>query len=259
MTNGPEIILSLESVTCDINNKRLLSIDQLDIHTGQLTGLLGPNGAGKSTLLKVISGDMPCRGNINFHGKSLRQWSPLKRARHLAVLPQASQLGFSFQANEVVALGLTPLTLSRTEGIRQVQLHMEQTDCSQFAKRSYLSLSGGERQRVQLARVLLQLSQAEQTPLLLLDEPTSAQDLGQQHKILSLAKQLSNQKNFAVITILHDLNQVLRYCKRCCLLKNGVIFHDGKPEELLDTDTIESYWQYRPERITLANGRIVLV
>lgn len=252
-------MLEMHSVVCEINGKRLLDIEQLQIDSGLLFGLLGANGAGKSTLLKVLSGDMPSRGEMRFHGKHLHDWPALMRARHVAVLPQASQLSFPFNAEEVVSLGLTPLTMSRREGRQQTRHYMQQTDCWQFANRSYLSLSGGERQRVQLARVLLQLSQAEQTPLLLLDEPTSAQDLGQQHQILALAQQLCSEKNYSVVAILHDLNQVLRYCQRCCLLKAGQLTHQGEPQALLSGDVIESHWQYRPERVTLDNGQLALI
>ena len=252
-------MLTMHSVICEINGKRLLDIDQLNIDSGIFFGLLGANGAGKSTLLKVLSGDMPSHGEIQLHGKHLHHWPALMRARHLAVLPQASQLSFPFNAEEVVSLGLTPLNISRSNGKQQTRYYMQQTDCWQFAGRCYLSLSGGERQRVQLARVLLQLSQAEQTPLLLLDEPTSAQDLGQQHHILSLAQQLCSEKNYAVVAILHDLNQVLRYCQHCCLLKDGQITHQGQPQSILTGDIIESHWQYRPEHVTLSNGQQALI
>lgn len=252
-------MLKMQSLVCEINGKRLLDVAQLTINSGRFFGLLGANGAGKTTLLKVLSGDMPSKGDILLHGKHLHKWPALERARHLAVLPQASQLGFPFNAEEVVALGLTPLSISRRDGKQQVRYYMQQTDCWQFYDRSYLSLSGGERQRVQLARVLLQLSQAKQTPLLLLDEPTSAQDLGQQHHILSLAKQLCREKNYAVVAILHDLNQVLRYCDDCCLLQHGLISQEGQPQQVLTADTIEAHWQYRPKRIELAGEQLAFV
>ncbi|MFT5720052.1 MAG: iron complex transport system ATP-binding protein [Motiliproteus sp.] len=253
------MLLELSQVSCELYGKTLLNIDKLAIMKGEFYGLLGPNGAGKSTLLKVISGDLHSQGHIYFHGQSLNTFPALERARHLAVLPQASQLTFSFSAQEVVSLGLTPLSLNRRDAERAVRLEMLATDCLHFADRSYPSLSGGERQRVQLARVLLQLSQATSTPLLLLDEPTSAQDLGQQHSILQLSKHLCSERGYSVVAILHDLNQVLRYCDRCCVLNNGVMTHEGKPNELLTNEMIESTWQYRPQRITLADGQIAVV
>lgn len=108
---------------------------------------------------------------------------------------------------------------------------MRATDTWQFADRLYPCLSGGERQRVQLARVLLQLSQAERAPLLLLDEPTSAQDLGQQHQLLNLVKSLCQENDFAVISILHDLNQASRYADKVWLLQQGKLVAQGSPSQ----------------------------
>ncbi len=252
-------MLEIRNLSCDINGKRLLNIEHLQICSAQFYGLLGANGAGKSTLLKVISGDLGWRGEIRLYGKPISEWSALHRARHLAVLPQSSQLNFPFTANEVVSLGLTPLSVSQQEGRRLIKRYMTQTDCLKFASRSYLSLSGGERQRVQLARVLLQLCQAEEKPLLLLDEPTSAQDLGQQHYILNLVKRLCEDQHYGVLAILHDLNQVLRYCQRCSLMQGGEISYQGKPAEILSNKVIEAHWQYSPERITLANGQLAII
>ncbi|RCU45617.1 MULTISPECIES: heme ABC transporter ATP-binding protein [Corallincola] len=252
-------MLQLNHVRCQVAGNVLLNVDGFTASAGQMVGLLGPNGAGKSTLLKVISGDMDASGDIQLHGRALSEWPALARARHLGVLPQASQLSFPFTAQEVVALGLTPLTLSRQEGQKQVQQMMAQADCLGFADRSYPSLSGGERQRVQLARVLLQLSQAESTPLLLLDEPTSAQDLGQQHAILKLARKLAEEKGYGVMAVLHDLNQVLQYCHQGSLLVNGKIIASGAPEQLLTQQVIASHWHYQAERTVLSDGRVAML
>jgi len=252
-------MLELNQLSWKSREKTLLDIDHLALAEGQVMGLLGPNGAGKSTLLKAITGEIPASGQALLHGKAIHKWSSQQLARHLAVLPQASQLTFPFQAKEVVALGLTPLSMSHEEGQRHIQRLMEKTDCLHLADRNWPSLSGGERQRVQLARVLLQLSQAEQAPLLLLDEPTSAQDLGQQHSILKLAVELAREQGYGVIAILHDLNQVLHYCHHCYLLKEGQVAAQGKPFDVLRADTVEMYWQYRPREITLDDGLPALI
>ena len=252
-------MLRIEHIQCQHQGRTLLQVDNLFVASGELMGVLGPNGAGKSTLLKAISGERRTTGRISFHGRALEQWQPTALARHLAVLPQSSQLTFAFRAREVVALGLTPLRLNRRQSEQAIRQVMTETDCWQLADRDYPTLSGGERQRVQLARVLLQLSQAEQAPLLLLDEPTAAQDLGQQHRLLQLATALCHQRDFAVVAILHDLNQVLRYCSRACLLNGGRLVGEGTPEALLDVATVEKHWQYRPERVALGNGGIAVL
>ncbi|MCL4120556.1 UNVERIFIED_CONTAM: hypothetical protein GTU68_041421 [Idotea baltica] len=222
-------------------------------------GLLGPNGAGKSILLRSIAGDLSSQGLISFHGKALNLWSAKEKARHIAVLTQNHSLTFPFTAKEVVAFGLFPLTLSKKEADEVITEYMHQTDTLSLEKRLYPSLSGGEQQRIQLARVLLQLHQATKPPLLLLDEITSAQDLGQQHQILSLIKSKTQQSALTAIMILHDINQTLKYCNDCCVLQNGRIYDTGKPSEVLSCETVTNCWNYQPEQITLANGQICLL
>lgn len=242
-------MLTLDNVICRAGGKVRLDIESLNVEAGQFTAVVGPNGAGKTTLFKAISGEQAYIGDIHFYDRPLSQWPSLERARHLAVLPQASQLSFPFTAKEVVEIGLTPLSLSATDARVRVAEVMQMTHCQHLSEQFYPSLSGGERQRVQLARVLLQLSQASRGPLLLLDEPTSAQDLGQQHHLLSLVRQLCSEQNFAVLAILHDLNQVLHYTDRCLLLSTGMLSREGVPSDVLSENSIADHWDYRPVRL----------
>lgn len=242
-------MLMLENVTCSSRGKTRLHVDHFTTQAGQLTGIVGPNGAGKTTLFKVICGELPSSGTILLHDKPIGTWPALHKARHLAVLSQSNPLNFPLTAQEVVTIGLTPLSIGKHEASFQVQEHMQLTNCLHLAGQSYPSLSGGERQRVQLARVLLQLSQAENAPLLLLDEPTSAQDLGQQHSVLGLVSSLCQQRQFSTLAILHDLNQVMRYCDNCALLNHGQLVLKGPPSDVLCEESIEHHWQYRPTRL----------
>ena len=252
-------MLELKNIHCKISSTMHLQVNHLKVSKGQLCGIIGPNGAGKTTLFKIISGDIPYQGSLRFHGQKFSDWKPIQRARHLAVLLQASQLSFPFTAKEVVSLGLTPLSLGKHEARVQVQHYMDLTDCRALAGQSYPSLSGGERQRVQLARVLLQLSQATQTPLLLLDEPTSAQDLSHQHQILALAKELCREREYGVLVILHDLNQAMYYCDVCAQLDQGRLVAIDHPSQILNEDNIERYWKYRPIRIEHPSGHPVFI
>lgn len=251
-------MLLIERVQSQIRGKTLAQVEQLKLNQGNLFALLGPNGAGKTSLLRSISGDSGYQGSIQLHGREIKSWSALDRARHVGVLPQSSNLTFQFSAEEVVALGLTPLSLPKCEAKVAVHQKMELTDCAHLAKQPYPSLSGGERQRVQLARVLLQVSQAEETPLLLLDEPTSAQDLGQQHHLMNLVQALTQEQGYGVLTILHDLNQVLRYCDQCAVMASGEVKLQGNPQQVLDPITVEQFWDYSPEVLT-GHGRQVLI
>jgi len=255
-------ILTIKGLSVSVGSKELLNIEQLTASAGEFIALLGANGAGKTTLFKSITGEMRADVQnsepVSFHRKGINQWSSIELARHMAVLPQASQLTFPFTVKEVVALGLIPLSASKQEGIRLIEDAMLKTDTTQFSERIYTQLSGGERQRVHLARVLVQLSQAEEKPLLLLDEPTSAQDLGQQHQILKLAQTLCHEKGWTVIAILHDLNQAIRYCDQVWLLEQGRLMSEGAPEAVLTEDRIDQVWGYRPSILRSATGQTVL-
>lgn len=240
-------MLSIHSLSCKTKHKTILSINHLEFLSGEFNAVIGANGAGKSTLIKAISGDIASSGKILFHGQAITSWSRLERARHVAVLPQSSELSFPFTAEEVVALGLTPLVLNNRESREHIDAKMKQTDCYHLKTKPYPQLSGGEKQRVHLARILLQLCQANKTPLLLLDEPTSAQDLGQQHALLSLVKTLCKEQDYICLAILHDLNLVLEYCEKSILLDNGNLVAYSKTEECLNEDNIKEYWDYSAE------------
>jgi iron complex transport system ATP-binding protein len=240
-------MLNLKQLKVVIDDKQLLNIEDFTANAGELISVLGRNGAGKSTLFKSICGETSSTGKRYFHQQAMTAWPKQKLARHLAVLPQTSTLSFSFSVREVVALGLIPLSISRAQGLAL-------TDTLRFAQRSYLGLSGGERQRVHLARVLVQLSQAEQSPLLLLDEPTSAQDLAQQHQLLQLVKTLCSEKNYSALVIMHDLNLSMRYSDKICILENGMLVAQGKPGQVLTTESIEQQWRYQSQQVTTASG-----
>ncbi len=236
-----------------------LTVGQWQCRPGELHVLLGCNGAGKSTLLRCLAAELPHSGLVRLHGHPLRQWDALRRARHLGVLPQSSHLSFGFSAAEVVALGATPLRMGRQALQGAITAVMEQTDCATLAEQAYPSLSGGERQRVQLARVLLQLRQAEQPPFLLLDEPTSAQDLQQQHQLLGMIRALAEKHGYGVIAILHDLNNTLRYAHSCSVLHQGRVACHGTPRQVLTPETVARHWQYQAQCLTNDDGLRVLV
>lgn len=235
-----------------------LEIPHWQVVPGEVRAVLGTNGAGKSTLLKLLSAEEPANGRVLLHQRPLEQWRATERARHLAVLSQSNSLEFAFSAEEVVALGLTPLSVGRREGSQLVQSMMRATDCMHLGAVKFPTLSGGEQQRVHLARVLVQLSQAEREPVLLLDEPTSAQDLGQQHRLMELIRELASTKLYCVAAILHDLNLALRYADHCVLLEHGQVVAYGLPEQVLNRDTIQRYWGYAARILTTECGTAVI-
>lgn len=213
----------------------LLDGVSLTLGRGMVCVIVGPNGAGKSTLLKVLAGEMrPDSGAILLDGVPLQNLPPPVLARRRAVLPQHTEVAFSFRVGEVVALGMSP---SRERDVRVDRL-LERVDLPGFASRLYESLSGGERQRVQLARVLAQLERgpAEAPGFLLLDEPTASLDLAHQLLVLDVARAHA-QAGGGVLAILHDLNLAAMCADEMIALKGGRIVAAGAPADVL-TDTL---------------------
>lgn len=256
-------MLHAQKITVRSATGTLLEQVSADFPAGKITALLGANGAGKSTLLKCLAGDQRYSGTIEFNQRALSELNGIERARCVGVLPQASSLAFPFTAREVVALGATPLSLARAELDARIASIMDQCHCLPLAHQPYPRLSGGEKQRVQLARVLLQISgaaaQAHQaSALLLLDEPTSAQDLGQQHHLLAMLRAQAREKHWTVVAVLHDLNQVLRYCEHAVLLDQGHAIAQGDPQQLLTPQAVHSHWHYLPEEASSRYGRVLV-
>ncbi len=249
----------LENIKFSRNRSLLINIDRLDVLPDRVTALIGPNGAGKSTLLKILCRELrEDSGSIVFHDRNIKDWSRFELARHVAILPQSSNLVFPFTAYEVVTLGATPLRLTQNAMRQMVEQAMKNTGCLDLKDTSFMALSGGQQQRVQLARVLVQLSQADKPPLLLLDEPTSAQDLAQQHKLLEQTTVFAKEKGYYVVVVLHDLNHVLNYADDVVILKNGSVVETGSPDLLKSQRILENVWGYTPRLSHSSNSTTVI-
>ena len=210
----------------------------LDVAPGQVMALVGPNGAGKTTLIRALSGALRrVRGQATWEGRDLLALPPPQRARYLAVVPQARRLPATFTVRQAVALGRTPY-LGWLGGLgprdhRAVKRALHLTDLEPLADRLLGHLSGGEQQRVLLARAL-----AQETPVLLLDEPTTHLDLRHQIHILALVQRLAREERLAVVMVLHDLNLAARFGDRVALLHQGALVAEGPPEAVLTAERI---------------------
>lgn len=213
-----------------------------EIANGEVVAVIGPNGAGKTTLVRVISGVIPLQaGKILVNGKDLNGMAPEERAKLMAVVPQARQLPLDFSVHQTVMIGRTPyigwfgLTSLRDE--QTVLQAMNQTQISHLNKRRIGELSGGEQQRVLLARAL-----AQDTPLLLMDEPTTHLDLQHQFALLNLIRKLAKEQKFAILLILHDLNLASIYADRVLLMVDGKILREGTPNMVITAKNLaEAY------------------
>jgi iron complex transport system ATP-binding protein len=218
-----------------------LLLDEVDVvaRSGELTAIAGPNGAGKSTLLKILAGDLvSTSGSVTLHGEPLDQYSAGRLARQRAVLPQQTLLTFAFTVEEIVMMGRHPhhgtLRGDHETNLRIVRDSMARTEMLELAGRAFPTLSGGEQARATLARVL-----AQETPVLLLDEPTAALDIRHQQIVLGIARDLATE-GATVVIVLHDLNLAAVYADRLILLAQGRVAAAGPPREVLTVERLRN-------------------
>ena len=237
---GSERILEITELIVSYDGIPVLKDLSLDLRAGEVLGLIGPNGAGKSTLIKAVSGVLRMRsGQVSCLGRDLQGISPIERARFMAVVPQAQQLGGALTVEKTVLMGRTAYMgffgRPSAEDLEAVWTAMAQTGVESFAGRRNSELSSGEQQRVLLARAL-----AQRTPVLLLDEPTSHLDLNHQANFLSLLLELVQERSLGVIIAFHDLNLVSAYTDRLALLVDGRIHALGLPSDVLTAENIQA-------------------
>ena len=222
------------------NESLVLRRLSLEIGDGDIVALVGPNGSGKSTLLRALGRVLkPRRGTVYLDGRAMREWPTREVARKLALLPQGPTLAADLSVHELVWLGRSPhqglLGLPTREDHEAVRWAIEETGITALAGRRLSELSGGERQRVWVAMAL-----AQQPQVLLLDEPTTFLDLNHQLELLDLIRYLNREHGLTVVMVLHDLNQAARYAKRVVVLKEGEIYADGPPAEVLTPETLRN-------------------
>lgn len=223
-----------------IRDKVILQDINIVLRPGVFTAVVGPNGAGKSTLLKTLAHEHPLfQGDVLINGKPVKTYSPKALSLVRAVLPQHSQVQFSFTVEQIVGLGRHAHRSTKIENDRVVEEVMTLTGTSPFRERSYQTLSGGERQRVQLARVLAQVWEETVYPrYILLDEPTSSLDIAQQQLIFSLARQAC-ERNIGVMAVVHDLNQSVQYADQLYFMRDGKITAAGEAQKIFTKSNIE--------------------
>jgi iron complex transport system ATP-binding protein len=226
-------LIRAEDVWAGYSTTPVLKGIHLRLLRGEMVGLLGPNGSGKSTLLRVLSGVLkPQKGQVWLEGRLLSHLRAKEVAQKLAFVPQREEVAFGFTAWEVVLLGRAPYIgwwgKERATDLQATRRAMERTDSLCLSERAFSTLSGGERQRVVLARGL-----AQETPLLLLDEPLTHLDVAHQVGTLSLLRQLNREEGLTVLAALHDINLASEFCDRLIVLRQGQIVEDGTPSEVI--------------------------
>ncbi len=204
----------------------------LALAAGELACVLGPNGAGKSTLLRVMSGTLPAsRGTVTVLGEPMGGWERARLARHVAVVPQTSEVAFGYAVRDVVMMGRAPHqdTWMRPsdEDARAVDDALTRCDVAELAGRRVDELSGGEQKRVAIARAL-----AQKPDILLLDEPGAFLDVRHQVMLYDLLDE-ARKTGMACVVVMHDLNVAAQYATNVLLMKRGRLVASGSIEQVM--------------------------
>jgi iron complex transport system ATP-binding protein len=232
-------VITVADVVVELGGARVLDGVSLAVEEGTFVGLVGPNGAGKTTLLRTVNGALtPASGRVTVAGEDVHDLPSRAASRLVATVPQTTTLSFDFDVRQAVEMGRTPHRSRfagwRPEDAAAVDRAMDRTGIESLAERPVTAISGGERQRVLIARAL-----AQETPVVLLDEPTASLDINHQVRTLELVRDLVGEGKTAVAAI-HDLNLAAHYCDRLVLLSDRAVLASGPPAEVLTEERLRA-------------------
>ena len=250
-------MISCRGVSVTLGERLVLDGVDLRVDRGEWVSIVGPNGAGKSTLLRFLTGAVDGAGDLHLGGRPFGALSRRERALLVAMVPQSPVIPPGMRVLDYVLLGRTPhirpLGVEGPHDIAAVHDALVHLDLVDLADREVTTLSGGERQRVLVARAL-----AQGAPLVLLDEPTTALDVGHQQQVLELIDELRREHDLTVVTTMHDLTLAGQYAERLVLLDGGRVIVDGPANEVLTEENLASYYGARV-RIIQDGGRPVVL
>lgn len=229
-------MISVDQLSVEYGDQKVLCDLSLDIEEGQFIGILGPNGCGKTTFLRVLSRILaPDTGTVIIKGLDVEEYNTRELARILGCVRQETDVVFPFTVREIVMMGRYPhigrIVPLCEDDMALVEKAMQWTNTLHLANKLITEVSGGERQRVLIARTLVQ-----QPKILLLDESTSHLDINHQMEILSLIQELTPK--ITVIGVFHDFNLASYFCDQLILMNSGKIVAIGPPEDVLTEERI---------------------
>lgn len=242
-----EPLFRIRGLSFAYGDPAVLSGLDLEIGRGGLWGILGPNGSGKTTLVDLMIGARrPQAGDIRLRGRRVADYPKRDLARLIALVPQEFGARFPFSVEETVKMGRHPY-LARfvspgPRDLEAVETALARTSLTPLRHKAITELSGGEKQRVMLARAL-----AQETEVLLLDEPTSSQDVNHALAIMDLVRALTRQKGRTAVAVMHDLNLAASFCDHLVLIHGGRVFAAGPTDRVLTPDNLWRVFGVRAE------------
>lgn len=249
--------IEFNQVTFAYQQEPILKDLTLQVETNSFWTIVGPNGSGKSTFLNLLAGLLkPQQGTIRIEGKKVSDFNSRSLARLLAMVRQEFVPAFEYTVEEIVMMARYSQRSSLFENDQDRQITdkaLQDTDILQFAQRPLGSLSGGERQRVFIARAL-----AQETPILLLDEPTSHLDIKHQIRIYDLLKKMQAEQSKTILMITHDLNLAAQYSDKVILMASGGTSVQGDPSEVINIERIQSFFGVKGYHGTLKKEKFFI-
>ena len=232
--------IKLENFSTGYKNKIIIKPMNLTIKSDNWLGIIGANGSGKSTLVRAICRIIkPFEGKVLLKGKDLNKLSHRYISQKISFLPQGTNPNLLISVNDLVALGRSPYKKFWEFDLNKkdksiIEDSLKLVDIFDLKECLLNEISGGQRQRAFLALAL-----AQETEIIILDEPTNYLDINHQIKFLKILKDLQLKKNLTIITVLHDLNLTARFSDNIAALKKGVLFEVGNPKDVLNKENIK--------------------
>lgn len=228
-----EGILTGEKISAGYDKQLILEPMTVQIPRGKITSVIGPNGCGKSTLLKTLARILPAKsGCVYLDGQEIAKMPAVETAKKMAILPQSPKAPEGLTVSELAAYGRYPHQKGfgrlKKRDREMIAWALKITHMEEFAHRSLDALSGGQRQRAWIAMAL-----AQDTPLILLDEPTTYLDMAHQLEVLELLEELNRTQKKTIALVIHDLNLAARFSQWMIVMKKGKVRYEGMPEQII--------------------------
>lgn len=235
--------IQIENLALELNGTPVLRSVSFSVEQGEYVSIIGPNGAGKTTLLRCLLSMYPYLGSARINGTECSAAGNRRTlARQVSYVPQTHDIEFPLTVYDFVMMGrypyLSPLSPAQKRDEEAVERAMEITGTAQFKTRTLRTLSGGERQKVYIAAAM-----AQETPIILLDEPATFLDWKHQSEIMRLLKKINVECGVTILAVNHDLNSAAHWSDRIIAMKNGCTFSSGTPQELIQPEPLERLFE----------------